>query len=265
MKWFKHDTDANMDAKLQEVLLDYGLEGYGLYWYCIELIAGKVGAENLTFSLEHDARIIARNTGGTTQKITEMMTRFVEVGLFEDKDGLVTCMRLAKRLDKSMTSNPDMRAAIEGIRNNHDLVMTQSAKPMQEENRLEENRLEEKRTEESKSKQKESTDNFNEVLLHLKNVTGRSFRESTDLKSRLKDYSVEELKIVIDYKAKEWMGKDMQKYLRPQTLFNKTKFEGYLNDSNQLVPTESMYENKPNQNTKPTIDWNSTDWSDDLR
>jgi uncharacterized phage protein (TIGR02220 family) len=114
-------------------------------------------------------------------------------------------------------------------------------------------------------KQKESTDNFNEVLLHLKNVTGRSFRESTDLKSRLKDYSVEELKNVIDYKAKEWMGKDMQKYLRPKTLFNKTNIEGYLNDSNQLVPTESMYENKPNQNTKPTIDWNSTDWSDGLR
>jgi uncharacterized phage protein (TIGR02220 family) len=114
-------------------------------------------------------------------------------------------------------------------------------------------------------KQKESTDNFNEVLLHLKNVTGRSFRESTDLKARLKDYSVEELKNVIDYKAKEWMGKDMQKYLRPKTLFNKTNIEGYLNDSNQLVPTESMYENKPNQNTKPTIDWNSTDWSDGLR
>lgn len=150
MKWFKHDTDANMDAKLQEVLLDYGLEGYGLYWYCIELIAGKVGAENLTFSLEHDARIIARNTGGTPQKITEMMTRFVEVGLFEDKDGLITCMRLAKRLDKSMTSNPEMRAAIEGIRNNHDLVMTQSAKPMQDKTRLEENRVDKNKTEQNK-------------------------------------------------------------------------------------------------------------------
>ena len=41
MKWFKHEAAANMDAKLQEVLLDYGLEGYGLYWYCLELIAGK--------------------------------------------------------------------------------------------------------------------------------------------------------------------------------------------------------------------------------
>ena len=66
MQWYKHDSNANMDAKLQDVLLDYGLEGYGLYWYCIELIAAKVDQNSLTFELEHDARIIARNTGCTT-------------------------------------------------------------------------------------------------------------------------------------------------------------------------------------------------------
>lgn len=140
MKWFKHDTDASMDAKLQEVMLDYGLEGYGLYWYCIELIAGKVDAENLTFSLEHDARIIARNTGSTAQKVTEMMTRFVDLGLFQNNDGLITCLRLAKRLNKSMTSNPEMRKAIEAMNKNHDSIMTQSGLIMQEENRTEENR-----------------------------------------------------------------------------------------------------------------------------
>ena len=77
MKWVKHDTDANQDAKLQNVLLDYGLEGYGLYWYCIELIAGKVDKDNITFELEHDARIIARSVGSTAQKVEEMMRYFV--------------------------------------------------------------------------------------------------------------------------------------------------------------------------------------------
>ena len=33
---------------------------------------------------------------------------------------------------------------------------------------------------------------------------------------------------VIDTKAKEWMGTDMEKYLRPETLFG-SKFENYLN------------------------------------
>ena len=90
MKWFKHDSDASQDNKLQNVLLDYGLEGYGLYWHCLELIAGKVDSDNVTFELEHDARVIARNVGCTPQKVEEMMRYFVNVGLFENADGVVT-------------------------------------------------------------------------------------------------------------------------------------------------------------------------------
>ena len=125
MHWFKHDADASQDAKLQNVLLDYGLEGYGLYWYCLELIVGKIDVDNITFELEHDARIIARNTGSTAQKVEEMMRYFVSQGLFETGDqGRVTCLKLAKRLDKSMTSNHKMRELIDKIRGkNHDVIM----------------------------------------------------------------------------------------------------------------------------------------------
>jgi len=129
MQWFKHKTDANMDAKLQEILLDYGLEGYGLYWYCVELIAGKVSIDNITFKLEHDARIIARNTGSTPKKVEEIMRKFVELGLFEDSDGFVTCYKIAKMLDQSMTGNPQMRSLINNIKSfalSHDSVMTKS-------------------------------------------------------------------------------------------------------------------------------------------
>ena len=143
MKWVKHDTDANQDDKLQNVLLDYGLEGYGLYWYCIELIAGKVDKDNVTFELKHDARIIAKNTGSTPQKTEEMMRYFVKIGLFENAAGIITCMKLAKRLDKSMTSNPEMRVIISNLKgDNHDRVMTVSAKPMQDKIRLDQIREE---------------------------------------------------------------------------------------------------------------------------
>lgn len=118
MDWFKHDSNANLDEKLQEVLLDYGLEGYGLYWYCLELIVGKVSSDNITFELKHDARIIAKNTGSTTQKVEEMMKRFVELGLFENTDGIVTCFKVAKRLMTSATSNLQMRNLIQNIKLN---------------------------------------------------------------------------------------------------------------------------------------------------
>lgn len=144
MKWYKHDSDANMDSKLQEVLLDYGLEGYGLYWYCLELIVNKIDVDNLTFSLEHDARIIARNTGSTPQKVSEMMKRFVELGLFENSEGRITCMKLLTRLDKSMTSNPKFRNAIEQAKQSHDSVMINPDLVMQDKIRLEEKREEKK-------------------------------------------------------------------------------------------------------------------------
>ena len=100
MKWFKHDSNANMDSKLQEILLDYGLEGYGLYFYCLELVASNVEKHNLTFELEHDARIIARNTGSTVEKVQQMMGRFIELNLFENADGVITCLKMLTRADE---------------------------------------------------------------------------------------------------------------------------------------------------------------------
>ncbi len=140
MQWFKHESNANSDDKLQNVLLDYGLEGYGLYWYCLELIVNRVDKDNITFELKHDARIIAKNTGCSVQKVEEMMKRFIELGLFEASEGNITCLKLLKRMDSSMTSNQFMRDLISKANKRHDVVMTTSAKPMQEEKRIDKNR-----------------------------------------------------------------------------------------------------------------------------
>lgn len=126
MKWFKHDSSANRDAKLQKLRMRYGLEGYGLYWYCIELIAESVEEGNLTFELEHDAEIIAFNTGVHHEKVQEIMTYMVKLNLFESSDGVITCFKLAKRLDQSSTSNAHMRKLISEMKKNPDLIKTVS-------------------------------------------------------------------------------------------------------------------------------------------
>ena len=145
MEWFRHDSNANLDDKLQQVLLNYGLEGYGLYWYCIELIVNKVSKDNITFELKHDARVIARNTGSTPQKVEEMMKHFVELGLFENNiNGVITCMKVAKRLTASATSNQQMRKIIHDINVNKDLDIESCHRHddvMKEEKRVEEKRV----------------------------------------------------------------------------------------------------------------------------
>ena len=133
-----------MDAKLQEVLLDYGLEGYGLYWYCLELVAGNVEPGNLNFELEHDCRIIARNTGSTPQRVQEMMSRFVDLGLFESSQGTITCLKMARVSDdytaKLIRSERSSKST-QVIENKGVLqTPTKSEKVPLEEKRIEENR-----------------------------------------------------------------------------------------------------------------------------
>jgi len=123
MQWIKHDSNANQDAKLKKVRMKYGLEGYGLYWYCIELIAADVDQNNLTFELEHDAEIISFDTGIHIERVSEMMSYMVNVGLFESSNNTITCLKLLKRLDQSMTSNKKMREMITSAKQSHDMVM----------------------------------------------------------------------------------------------------------------------------------------------
>lgn len=100
MKWFKHDSAASLDAKLARVRLKYGMEGYGLYWFCLESIARNVETHNLTFELEEDAELLSVATNIHYERVQEMMTYMVNLGLFENCDGRITCLKMATRTDE---------------------------------------------------------------------------------------------------------------------------------------------------------------------
>lgn len=46
-------------------------------------------------------------------------------------------------------------------------------------------------------------------------------------------FTISDFKCVIDKKVLDWKGTDWEKYLRPITLFSKSKFENYLNSINE--------------------------------
>ena len=79
---------------------------------------------------------------------------------------------------------------------------------------------------------KEATD----VIDYLNAKTGSSYRATTEanvkpIRARLNDgFSVEDCKKVVDIKAGQWLNTEQAKYLRPETLFRPSKFEGYLNE-----------------------------------
>lgn len=74
------------------------------------------------------------------------------------------------------------------------------------------------------------------IVEYLNLKTGKKFEDKSKdtrrlISARLNEgYTVDDFKRVIDIKTAEWLGNpDMDKYLRPSTLFAAGHFEGYLN------------------------------------
>lgn len=150
MKWFMHDSNASMNAKLKRLILKYGAEGYGVYWFCLELIAQQVDVNNLTFELEHDAEIIGHSINLSDKKVADIMHFMVELELFENSRGVITCLKLANRVDeytKKLLKNPDNVPTISGE------CPTKSA--LLDKNRLDNNIIEYKKTKFIKPTQEE--------------------------------------------------------------------------------------------------------------
>lgn len=113
MKWFMHQSQAHRDTKLKKVLIKYGAEGYGLYWYCIEHICADIDPK-LTFELEHDVEILAHDLKIDTLKTQEIMLYMVKLGLFEISENVVYCLKLARYIGDKYTRNPELKAIIKG-------------------------------------------------------------------------------------------------------------------------------------------------------
>ena len=87
---------------------------------------------------------------------------------------------------------------------------------------------------------------YKDIIDYLNERAGKQYRHTTDKTKKLisarcnEGFELEDFKQVIDNKVKEWQGSDMEKFLRPETLFG-TKFEGYLNQGNtpQSKPTDT--------------------------
>lgn len=95
--------------------------------------------------------------------------------------------------------------------------------------------------------QPKKPDDIDEVIHHLNHRLGTQYKTTTQatrklIKARLKEgFTVEDIKLVIDKKATEWIGNPtMAQYLRPDVLFG-NKFEGYLNA--KAAPQNNRYNN----------------------
>lgn len=80
-----------------------------------------------------------------------------------------------------------------------------------------------------------------EVIQFLNETSGRKFRDTDSslrfIKERLSEagVTIEGVKTMITRQWKRWKGSSMEEYMRPETLFNKTKFDSYYAAKDQPI------------------------------
>lgn len=86
-------------------------------------------------------------------------------------------------------------------------------------------------------------DIYKDIINYLNIVSESNYKYTskktqTLIHARVEEgFTIEDFHKVIDTKVAEWKGTDMEKYLRPETLFG-TKFEGYLNQKSKKQTNE---------------------------
>ena len=90
------------------------------------------------------------------------------------------------------------------------------------------------------------------ALFYLNEKSGNLFREARGnfelITARLKEpgVTIEGVKLMIDAKCREWKGTEWEKFLRPSTLFGRSKFDDYYGQRNKpAVPVNGHATKKP--------------------
>lgn len=84
MKWFKHYSDAHGNVKLKDVIMEYGMEGYGFWWVCDELIAQQ-GTNFRIKSEKNWKKHLSFDSGLEIKKVDQLLNYFSDIRLIDKK------------------------------------------------------------------------------------------------------------------------------------------------------------------------------------
>lgn len=102
MKWFKHESDAYTNLKLQILRNEFGFEGYGFFWLCLELIAQQ--GKNFELSTDKQwLRALEGITGFKKEKVEKLLERLADLELIDKKSlkkGNLYAPKMSERADE---------------------------------------------------------------------------------------------------------------------------------------------------------------------
>ena len=111
MLYFKHYSTMRNDLKIRKLINRYGLEGYGLYNLIVESITDSICDESPEPELPENCSDIAELYNGNTEKINEIVSYMINLGLLEISEitQRISCEKAYKYIEKSATRSPRVR------------------------------------------------------------------------------------------------------------------------------------------------------------
>ena len=208
VKWIKLTTDMFDNPKIKYLRSLPDGDRLLLVWVAVLTMAGRCNANGmliLTDTIPYSAEMIANEFDFDLNTVKLALKAFNDLSMIAIVDGVFSVPGWSEyqSVDK-----------LEQIR---------------------ERDKERKRIERAKKKSDDNAEKIAEIVEYLNSVCGTNYRATSaqtqkNINGRLGEgFTVDDFKLVIDSKAREWKGTDMEQYLRPDTLFRPTKFESYVN------------------------------------
>ncbi len=226
LDYFSHDTDVSTDDKIEAMEVKYGPTGYALYFKCLERIYRQGGP----ISIQGVFRPIMSSKLRISEQELDAMIQFaIQIDLlYMEPDGSLMSEGAKKRLQFIEKGRESDRNRVTGS--------IPVSYPADNQGKRGERKGKEIKGKENKEEgQAYGSAVCSRILDYLNLKAGKAFRlgkaHQTIIEARLKEgFSEEDCKRVIEIKSAEWReDPKMEQFLRPLTLFQASKMDGYLN------------------------------------
>lgn len=261
LDYFPLDVDIDQDDKIAMIEALHGAEGFAVV---IKLLM-KIYKEGYVYEwTKREQVLFARRVNVDINSVETIVNDCINEGLFNKNlyeqynvltsKGIQSRYLEAVKRRKEVSFNAkyflitDVKSIVGSNKidvftvNDDNLRVNVNINPNSEDVNV--NKSTQRKEKESKEKKsKENKEPVAEIIEYLNSVCNKKFKPTTEgqvkyIRARLKEgNTVEDLKSVIDKKAAQWLGSKQEMYLRPSTLFNSEKFEGYLNENSKRVGT----------------------------
>ena len=235
VKWIKIVTDIFDDEKMLLIESLPGSDSIIVIWFKLLCLAGKnnnSGVFLLNDRIPYTDEMLATIFRKEINTVRFALKTFSDFGMIELIDNVITIPNWSKHqtLDAYEKKKERDRIYQKEKREKQKLLVKSSEKSS-------DNSADVVVLEEDKEKEREEDIDINiysEIIAYFNSKANTSYKSTTKktqglIKSRiLEGFTKEDFFKVIDTKIHEWINSDMQKYLRPETLFG-NKFESYLN------------------------------------